>query len=244
MSELIKVEINSVDGCNVNTVNAKDLHLFLEVGRDFSTWIKARIKKYSFVSGKDFLVGISIPPNGGTVTEYFLTIDMAKELSMVERNEKGKQARQYFIECEKRALSPVNQLSSMPKSEALLLAAELAKKVEDQEQQLQIQAPKVLFADTVASSETSILVGQLAKIISQKGVKIGANRLFAHLRDNGFLSKRRGCDWNMPNQRYVEQGLFEIKESSHSNPDGSTRITKTPKVTGKGQIYFVNKFAG
>lgn len=103
-------------------------------------------------------------------------------------------------------------------------------------------APKVLFADSVTTAKTSILVGQLAKLITQNGHQIGQNRLFAWLRDNGYLSRRKGTDWNMPQQQYVEAGLFEIKESTHTQPDGVVRITRTPKVTGKGQIYFVNKF--
>lgn len=102
--------------------------------------------------------------------------------------------------------------------------------------------PKALFADAVASSKTSILIGQLAKILTQNGYQIGQNRLFAKLREDGYLSNRRGADWNMPQQRYVEQGLFEIKESTHINGNGVNITTKTVKVSGKGQQYFINKF--
>ena len=110
------------------------------------------------------------------------------------------------------------------------------------EDKVKDDAPKVLFADSVTTAKTSILVGQLAKLITQNGHQIGQNRLFAWLRDNGYLSRRKGADWNMPCQQYVEAGLFEIKESTHTQPDGVVRITRTPKVTGKGQVYFVNKF--
>ena len=103
--------------------------------------------------------------------------------------------------------------------------------------------PKEIFADAVSTSHTSILIGDLAKLICQNGVHIGQKRLFEWLRENGFLVKS-GSSKNMPQQRYVERGLFEVKESSVQNPDGSVRITKTTKVTGKGQIYFVNKFLG
>ena len=103
--------------------------------------------------------------------------------------------------------------------------------------------PKEIFADAVSTSHTSILIGDLAKLICQNGVQIGQKRLFEWLRENGFLVKS-GSSKNMPQQRYVERGLFEVKESSVQNPDGSVRITKTTKVTGKGQIYFVNKFLG
>lgn len=109
------------------------------------------------------------------------------------------------------------------------------------EQRLEQQKPKVLFADAVEVSKTSILVGDLAKIIKQNGYDIGQKRLFQWLRDNGYLIKS-GNSKNMPTQKAMEMQLFEVKESTISNPDGSIRITKTTKVTGKGQMYFVNKF--
>ncbi len=115
--------------------------------------------------------------------------------------------------------------------------------IEQQREQIEAAKPKTIFADAVATSKSSILVGELAKLICQNGVQIGQKRLFQWLRDNGYLMKH-GTSWNMPTQKYVEQGLFEIKESILQNPNGSTRITVTPKVTGKGQVYFVNKFLG
>lgn len=109
---------------------------------------------------------------------------------------------------------------------------------------IQEMKPKALFADAVSSSKTSILIGQLAKILTQNGYQIGQNRLFEKLRSEGFLSSRKGADWNMPQQRYVEQGIFEIKESTHIDGNGVNITTKTVKVTGKGQQYFINKFLG
>lgn len=106
---------------------------------------------------------------------------------------------------------------------------------------IQEMKPKALFADAVSSSKTSILVGDLAKLLKQNGVNIGANRLFEWLRENGYLIKRKGTDWNMPTQRSMEQGLFEIKEHTYLNGNGCNVTTRTPKVTGKGQVYFVNK---
>ena len=106
----------------------------------------------------------------------------------------------------------------------------------------QAMKPKALFADAVKSSKTSILVGELAKLIKQYGVEIGEKRLFTWLRDNGYLMSRKCSDWNMPTQKSMELGLFEINERNAFNPDGSVRITKTPRVTGKGQTYFINKF--
>ena len=132
-------------------------------------------------------------------------------------------------------------------AKALMVAnnkiAERDRIIEHQKAKIEYDRPKTIFADAVATSNTSILVGDLAKIICQNGVQIGQKRLFAWLRNNGYLMKS-GSSYNMPIQRYVQQGLFEVKERSIQNPDGSVRITITPKVTGKGQLYFVNKFLG
>lgn len=132
-------------------------------------------------------------------------------------------------------------------AKALLVAqnkiAERDAIIERQQEKIEQDKAKVIFSDAVSTSHTSILVGDLAKLICQNGVQIGQKRLFEWLRQNGYLIKS-GASKNMPMQRYVEQGLFEVKESNVQNPDGSVRITKTTKVTGKGQIYFVNKFIG
>lgn len=106
----------------------------------------------------------------------------------------------------------------------------------------QANQPKVLFADSVASSKQTILIGDLAKLIKQNGYDIGQNRLFEWLRANGYLISRNGESYNMPTQRAMDLELFEVKERTHLNPDGSVRLTKTTKVTGKGQVYFINKF--
>lgn len=130
-------------------------------------------------------------------------------------------------------------------AKALLVAnnkiAERDKIIEQKQARIEQMKPKEIFADAVSASHTSILVGDLAKLICQNGYQIGQKRLFVWLRDKGYLIKS-GSSYNMPTQRYIEQGLFEIKESNLVNPDGSVRITRTPKVTGKGQVYFVNKF--
>ena len=102
--------------------------------------------------------------------------------------------------------------------------------------------PKEIFADAVAASHTSILLGDLAKLLKQNGVETGQKRLFSWLREQGYLIKRKGTDWNMPTQKAMELDLFEVKESTVNNPDGSVRINRTTKVTGKGQQYFINKF--
>ena len=124
-------------------------------------------------------------------------------------------------------------------AKALLVAQ---RQIERRNAQIAEMQPKALFADAVAASHTSILIGELAKILKQNGVNIGQNRLFETLRQQGYLIRRNGTDYNSPTQRAMELGLFEVKESTVGNPDGSVRVTRTTKVTGKGQQYFINKF--
>lgn len=128
---------------------------------------------------------------------------------------------------------------------------ELATKLKEEKQKrieaeeiIQKQKPQVLFASAVTTSKSSILVGELAKILKQNGIDIGPNRLFKWMRENGYLIRRQGTDYNMPTQKSMELELFEIKETSITHSDGHMTISKTPKVTGKGQVYFVNKFLG
>lgn len=132
-------------------------------------------------------------------------------------------------------------------AKAILVAQKKIKErdqiIEQQKAKIEQDRPKTIFADAVSASHTSILIGDLAKLICQNGYQIGQKRLFQWMRDNGYLMVS-GSSRNMPKQKYVEQGLFEIKESNVQNPDGSVRITRTTKVSGKGQLYFVNKFLG
>lgn len=220
-------------------VSGRELHEFLEIGTQYTKWFD-RMTEYGFEENQDYgLLSQKRLTNNpkNPYTEYVdhaMTIDMAKEISMIQRNEKGKLARRYFIEVEKAWNSP-----EMIMKRALQIAD---KKIDDLQTRIEIDKPKVLFADAVGASHTSILVGDLAKLLRQNGIDIGAHRLFNWLREKGFLIKRKGSDWNMPTQYSMDLDLFEIKESTHVNADGTVRITKTPKVTGKGQQYFINKF--
>lgn len=132
----------------------------------------------------------------------------------------------------------------IPQGKELLALAvlEAQKTIEEQTAQIEEMKPKAIFADAVATSHTSILIGDLAKILKQNGIETGQKRLFEWLRENGYLSKRKGTEWNSPTQKSMNLGLFEVKETTSVNPDGSVRINKTTKVTGKGQQYFINKF--
>ena len=136
----------------------------------------------------------------------------------------------------------VKEMFNIPKTlpDALRAYADQVERNEKLAIENESMKPKALFADVVSTSDDSILIGQLAKLIKQNGCDIGQNRLFAWMRDNGYLCSK-GDNYNMPTQKSMELGLMEIKERTVNNPDGSVRITRTTKVTGKGQIYFVNK---
>lgn len=135
------------------------------------------------------------------------------------------------------------QMPAPQGKELLALAVlEAQKTIEEQNKAIERMKPKVIFADAVETSHTSILIGDLAKLLKQNGVDIGQKRLFDWMREKGYLIKRKGSDWNMPTQKAMDMKVFEVKESTVNNPDGSVRINRTTKVTGKGQTYFVNKF--
>lgn len=133
-------------------------------------------------------------------------------------------------------------------AKALLVAknkiAEKDKIIEEKDSRIAQMKPKEIFADAVSASRTSILIGELAKLLKQNGINVGQNRLFMWLRENGYFIKKRGASYNMPTQASMNMGIFEIKETTSVNPDGSIRTNRTTKVTGKGQQYFINKFLG
>lgn len=237
MNELITVNFDT------KTVSARELYAELEVTDRFSRWFE-RMTAYGFTENEDFTsVKSSTVVNNGAERElqdYDLSVDMAKHICMVQRTEKAKAVRQYLIDLEKAWNTPEQVMAR-----ALKLADRTIEQLKSDnkvlEQKIEQDKPKVIFSDAVSTSKTSILIGDLAKMICQNGYRIGQKRLFEWMRQNGYLVKS-GSSRNMPMQRYVEQGLFEVKESNVQNPDGSVRITKTTKVTGRGQVYFVNKF--
>lgn len=154
-----------------------------------------------------------------------------------------------FLELERRLSTPAELQIPQTYAEALRAAADNYERAERAEAdaarkalQLEVATPKVMFADAVAASKTSILVSELAKILKGNGIDIGGRRLFHWLRVNGYLVRRKGIEWNMPTQRAMELGLFEVKETAVTHSDGHVTVSKTPKVTGKGQEYFVSRF--
>lgn len=241
MNDLLKIEVNSNQE---QTVSGRELYAFLGIAERFSKWWD-RMIGYGFAENIDFTsVQKSTVVNNGAekpIIDHIMKLDMAKELCMLARNEKGKQARQYFLEVEREWNSPEKVMARALKlAEAKL--NEVKAFADEQTKQLEAAQPKVIFADAVATAQTSILIGDLAKILKQNGVNTGQKRLFEWLRQNGYLILQRGTSYNSPTQRAMEQKLFEIKETSVAMPDGGIKITRTTKVTGKGQIYFVNLF--
>lgn len=233
--ESIKVTVKN----DQQLVSARDLYHGLELKIRFSLWVSKNFKE--FEDGEDFTsvsVDTEVQNNGGIqvreLQDYALTIDMAKQLCMMSHTELGRKYRKYFIDLERKWNDPQEVVK---RGYAILQNENTQLKLENEQMK-----PKALFADAVSVSKTTILISELAKILKQNGVNIGATRLFAWLRENGYLISRKGTDWNMPTQKAMELGLFEIKETTITHSDGHTTISKTTKVTGKGQQYFINKF--
>ncbi len=238
MNELIKVNYDNPDR---PTVSGRELHEALGIKTAYKDWFP-RMCEYGFTEGKDFCSNLSESTGGRPSTDHIISLDMAKELCMIQRSEIGKRFREYFIEIEKAWNDPVLIMGRAYEAQKAA-TARISEKVLALEAKAAEDRPKVLFAEAVETSHTSILVGDLAKLLKQNGVDIGQRRLFDWLREKDYLMKS-GSSKNMPTQKSMDLKLFEVKERTISNPDGSVRITKTPKVTGKGQTYFINKFLG
>lgn len=234
MNEIINVNVNDNQE---PVVSGRQLHEALGVNSNYTTWFD-RMTEYGFTENEDYVLlsnfGNQTGRGGHNKVDHVIKLDMAKEIAMIQRTDRGKQVRQYFIQIDKDFNSPEKIMAR-----ALLLAD---KKVHQLEAQIEADKPKVLFANAVEASATSILIGDFAKILRQNGYNIGQNRLFEWLRNNGFLIRKRGESYNMPTQRSMDMSLFEVKERTHNEPNGSIRISKTTKMTGKGQTYFINKF--
>lgn len=242
MNDLLKINFDTEQP----TVSARELHNGLEIKTAFRDWFP-RMCEYGFVEGIDFnlLKNERVQIEGSRevrreIIDYQVSIDMAKQICMLQRTEQGRLYRQYFLDLEKAWNTPEQIFAralKMADKEIDKLKSHNAKLLADNEE----MKPKALFADAVSASKTSILIGELAKILKQNDVNIGQNRLFAWMRDNGYLIKS-GERYNQPTQYSMDRGLFELKERVVTNPDGSIRMTITTKVTGKGQQYFINLF--
>ena len=220
--------------------NSRQYQQGLGISERFQSWFNRQLQ-YGFQESTDYVGCKEFNTLARQeLQDYEISVDMAKQICMIQRSEKGRQYRQYFIDLEKAWNTPEQVLAR-----ALKIADKEIEKLKSSNtallEDVQRMKPKETFADAVAASHTSILIGELAKILKQNGVETGQRRLFTWMRDNGYLIKT-GSSRNMPTQKSMELGLFEIKETVINNPDGSIRISRTTKVTGKGQQYFINKF--
>lgn len=243
MNELIKINTSNPDR---PTVLGRDLHEALGVETPYSKWF-SRMAEYGFAEGDDFVtVDKNVLRADGSPMpqiqhDHQLTIPMAKEICMLQRTEKGKECRQYFIKVEEAWNTPemivarAHQILQARLDEAISRVSLLESKIEE-------DAPATNLGYAVTAADDSILIGVMAKILRQNGYDTGEQRFFETLRREGFLIKS-GSDKNAPTQRALEMGLFTIKENVHVTPTGSF-TTRTTMVTGKGQSYFVNRYCG
>ena len=232
MKELIPLKKSEFSGETKQTVNARDLHEFLEVGKVFGAWIKDRIEHGGFVENEDYTVVSEIGKNlkgGRPLIEYFLALDMAKELSMIERNEKGKQARQYFIACERKlkAITPI-ALPTDPRRLIALALVEAQKVIEEKDELLAIAKPKAEALDRIATSDGSLCITNAAK-----DLQVRPKDLFDWLNSNKWVYRRMGGHW-CGYQDKIQQGLLEHKVVTISQSDGTDRMTEQVRITSKG----------
>lgn len=233
MNDIIKSNLETMTSLQIAEVTGKMHKDVLEAIRNMEpAWVKTTGRKFPLSEYKD--------STGRTLPMYQLN---KTECLYVATKFNDEARAKLVIRWEELERERMSGGFRVPQNfaEALKLAAEQAERVELQRQQLEAMRPKALFADAVATSDRSCLVAELAKILRQNGVNIGQNRLFGWLRKNGYLCSK-GEYYNQPTQKAMEAGLFEVKKTSIAKPDGSVLVTTTTKVTGKGQIFFVDKF--
>lgn len=235
MRNLIKIEARELAGATVQTVNARDLHDFLEVGKDFATWIKDRIEQYGFVENQDFVCSPFLGSNGRgghNRKDYHLSIDMAKELAMVERNDKGKQARLYFIECERRAkeapvIDPMQVLSDPAAMRGLLLS--YSEKVLALQAENEQMKPKAEALNRIADAE-----GTTNPTVAAKTLQVNPKKLFDWLRENRWIYRRPGGSGNVAYQDKIQAGYLTHKITTVQREDGTDKVVEQVLVTAKG----------
>lgn len=242
MKELIKIRTNE-EGKKL--VSARELHEFLESKERFSKWFE-KMLKYGFELNEEYTPYQMVhPQNNQTIDDYIVTIEMAKELSMVSRLEKGKEARRYFIRCEKK-LKEVSKKALLLETiynggQEGILASKKLTEIEVEEattpllDKIEEDKPLVEFSNQISRSVNAIEIGKFAKVVKDEHINLGRNKLFQWLRDNKYLMKD-----NTPYQDKVNQGLFELEEYTYNTPYGEKLATKS-LITGKGQIYIVEK---
>ena len=221
---LIPLGSSVIDGADEQTIDARDLHDFLEVGTHFNKWIARRIQEYSFIEDQDFCSILTKSTGGRPSREFHLSLDMAKELAMVERNDRGRQARQYFITCERQLKKQIHPDFTDP-AEAALAWAEQYRRREALEHENVLMLPKARFHDRVTRADGTHTVEEVAKML-----RTGRNKLFKWLREEGFL-----MSGNLPYQKYLDQGLFRVIEKPYYRGD-IPHLNSQTLITGKGLI--------
>lgn len=220
------------------TVSARELHEKLNIETPFHKWFP-RMCDYGFIEGTDFWTKMSESTGGRPATDYDITVNMAKEICMIQRTPEGKQVRKYLIDLEKAWNTP-----ELVMARGLKAAQAMIDKKDEQIKLLtadnERMKPKEIFADAVTASDSAILIRDLAKLIKQNGFDIGEKRLYKWMREHGYIIKHS----TQPTQKAMELGLFEVIEQTIQRADMSPLVTSTTKVTGKGQQYFINKFLG
>ncbi|MDK4206964.1 antA/AntB antirepressor family protein [Corynebacterium pseudodiphtheriticum] len=243
-AELIPVHTNP-DGGNV--VMGRDLHEFLEVTTRYNDWMGRLIKKYGFVAGQDFYSKMSKSSGGRRQEDHIITLDMAKELSMVQNNDRGRQARQYFIECERRMkqlqpeLTP-EQLMAKALLQAEQTMLEQTQAIEALNTRVEDMEPSYNLGEALLSTEDNIYVGDMAKMLKSRGLFYGGRtKLFAWLKDNDYIMKT-GSSGYAALQRWLDRGVLDVEEHVYEPFFGEPKLRYTIKVTPKGQEHFINKF--
>lgn len=229
MNEIIALSAATIGGEQIPTVNARDLHAFLEVKSEFRNWIKNRINDFGFLEEQDFVAVGKNLPTGGKSKEYHISLGMAKELCMVERNEKGKQARLYFIECEKIAKTKATAPALPDYPTALRQLASSLEKQAALEHKVAEDAPKVAFAETVEASYGDMLIREAAKTLGYPSMQ-----LFDWLRTHSWITSK-----NEPYADRVKQGVLRPRVSNFTHPEKGLSVSVTAHVTPKGlfRIY-------
>lgn len=226
MNELVKIESGKIGHEVKQTVNARELHTFLGSKRQFADWIKERIESFDFLENQDFVTFSQNSEKGRPSKEYALSLEMAKELSMVERNEKGKQARLYFIECEKRAKDPIAVLNDPAAMRGLLLT--YTEKVLELQEEIKVMQPKLTILDRITASEASVIPTLAAKILD-----ITPKKFFKVLSSFGWIYKRNGGVW-IAKQECIKKGFLENKYGNYMDNLGNEKTSAQVLVTPVG----------
>ncbi|WP_455475725.1 antA/AntB antirepressor family protein [Bartonella sp. B17] len=243
MNDLIEITEKIIEQETVQTVNARELHAFLEVGKDFSNWIKDRINRYNFIENQDYIVFTNFGENlqgGRPSKDYALTLDMAKELAMVERNEKGKQARQYFIECERRAKQIAAPQIDYSSPEAMLgFLTHLQGQIEKKDAIIAKLEPKAKTLEGLTRSDGLFGLTEAAKVL-----EIRPKDLIDYLRGNDWVYRRAPGSALLPYQDKIKRGLMDCPTITIQRPDGTEKVLPSTKITTKGLAFLREEIHG